>query len=68
MKVNDLIVMESVYNQQHNISDIIARLNFPQKYITLDYEGELYNLDIMSVDDFEVIVKVTDTVNGEGRR
>lgn len=57
-KINDLEYMESIYNQKHNISDIIARLEFPQKYLTLEYEGELYNLDIVSVDDYEFILRV----------
>ena len=61
MKVNDLMVMESIYNQRNNISDIIAHLNFPQKYLRLEYEGSLYSLDIVSVDSHEFVLKVVDS-------
>lgn len=61
MKVNDLFVMESVYNNQKGIGDIIANLNFPQKYLRLEYEGSLYSLDIVSVDSHEFVLKVVDS-------
>ena len=66
MKVNDLFVMESVYNQQNNISDIIANLQFPQKYLFLEYDGELYNLDIVSVDANEFVLRVVEDVDCGG--
>ena len=61
MKVNDLFVMESVYNNQNGISDIIAHLHFPQKYLRLEYEDSLYSLDIVSVDSHEFVLKVVDS-------
>lgn len=67
MKVNDLFVMESVYNTQNNIGDVVANLRFPQKYLTLEFNGELFNLDIVSVDDFEFVLRVVDSV-GSGRK
>ena len=67
MKVNDLFVMESAYNNRNNIGDVVANLRFPQKYITLEYGGVLYNLDIVSVDEVEFIVRVLDGV-GDGRK
>ena len=67
MKVNDLHYMEQVYNQKREIGDIIANLWFPQKYITLEYDGELYNLELVSVDDYEFVVRVDGNVD-DGRR
>lgn len=67
MKVNDLHYMEHVYNRERDIGDIIANLWFPQKYVTLEYDGELYNLDIVSVDDFEFVVRVDGKVS-DGRK
>lgn len=64
MKVNDLFVMESVYNNKNEVGDIIANLKFPQKYITLEYEGVLFNLELVSVDDFEFVVRVVGEVSG----
>ena len=51
LKVNDLIFLDSVYNNQKEISDIVANLRFPQKYIILEHGGRLYELDLVSVDD-----------------
>ena len=52
------LIMESVYNQQNNISDVIANLQFPQKYVSLEYDGKLYNLDVVSVDSHEIVLRV----------
>ena len=68
MKVNDLFVMENVFNVQNNVSDVIANLNFPQKYISLECDGVLYNLDVVSVDEFEFVVKVVGGVDDVGRK
>lgn len=65
MKINDLFVTESVFNQQNNISDMIANLYFPQKYITLELDGELYSLDVVSVDNFEFIVRIMNKLEKE---
>lgn len=65
MKVNDLFVLDSVYNNQNEISDIIANLNFPQKYINLEWNGELYSLELVSVDDYEFVVRVEDNIVDE---
>lgn len=67
MKVSDLHYMEQIYNREREIGDIIANLWFPQKYITLEYDGEFYNLELVSVDDYEFIVRVVDNVE-DGRR
>ena len=64
MKVNDLFVMESVYNNKNEVGDIIANLRFPQKHITLEYDGVLFNLELVSVDDFEFVVRVVGEVDG----
>lgn len=56
--------MESVYNNKNEVGDIIANLKFPQKYITLEYEGVLFNLELVSVDDFEFVVRVVGEVSG----
>ena len=66
MKIVDLHYMESVYNNKNNVSDIIANLRYPQKYVTLEYDGVLYNLDVVSVDDYEFIVKIVDKVDASG--
>jgi len=67
MKVNDLFVLDSVYNSEHNVSSGVGNLRFPQKYITLEWDGVLYNLDVVGVDSFEFIVKVVDRVD-DGRK
>ena len=58
MKITDLHYYETIYNLENEVSDIIANLNYPQKYIQLCLNGELYNLQVSSVDDKKFIVMV----------
>lgn len=59
MKIADLQVENTLYDQEKNTPEDIARLRYPQKYIILDI-GELYDLQIESVTDTAIYVKIAD--------
>lgn len=62
MKIVDLQVENTLYNNRNNIPDDIARLHYPQKYIILN-TGELYDLEIDTVTDTAIYVKVHEKEN-----
>lgn len=68
MKINDLHVAEVRYNQLNSIDDIIANLNYPQKYIQLRLgDKELYNLKIIETHKDKFVVEIDGRVI-DGRR
>lgn len=67
MKISDLHYYESNYNVANDIDDIIARLYYPQKYLQLEQDGVLYNLQVKSVDNKKFILTIDGKVE-DGRK
>ena len=58
MKITDIHVMESQYNQANNIPDIIANLKYPQKYLKLRLDDKLYDLELVETHDDKFILEI----------
>ena len=58
MKTNDLIVEDFKFNMINGVDDDLARLFYPQKYIQLSMNGELYNLTILYINKSKFIVGI----------
>ena len=58
VKIVDLQYHNTLYNKYNDIGELVSRLKYPQKYIRLEYEGKLYNLEIAHVNDNEFVLKI----------
>lgn len=58
MKITDLQYCNTLYNLENKVERDIGGLLYPQKYIQLELDGELYNLDIIYVDDDKFITHI----------
>ena len=52
MKIGDLDVANATHDQQ------ISRLKYPQKYLLLEIGNEIYSLEVSSVTDTAIYLKI----------
>ena len=58
MKMVDFDYYSVLYDMDNNISEEISRLKYPQRYVKLLMNDELYDLEVVSVDDDSFILKI----------
>ena len=56
-RVNDLWVADFEYCENNNVSDEIAKLRRPMKYLKIDINGSTLDLDIKCVHKDEIILQ-----------
>ena len=59
MRVNDIIVEDLRYCDRNDIHNDVANLKRPLKYLRLDINGSIFDLDIKYIIDNEVVLKPT---------
>lgn len=56
-RVNDLWVADFEYCENNNISDEIAKLRRPMKYLKLNIDGSIFDLKIKCVQSNEILLE-----------
>lgn len=58
MKIVDLQYMDAVYCHENNVSSELKRLHYPQKYVKLLKDDEVLDLEIDSLDDKNIYLRI----------
>ena len=58
MKISDIHVMESEYNRLNKVNTLIAKLKYPQKYLQLKLDDNLYDLELTEAHEDRFILEI----------